>query len=262
MTLDPLLGVLFLAPLGVGVVVALLMSPLHRALATRRRQALLVDRVVTGRVARLTGPERRRAVRHLHREAGNPVATVLGLAVVSGVVTLVAALVVANAGLGAAQRRTTITGLVGALDDAGLPTPSSGSEIAVVAGIAAVLLALAVAALHVGALDVERRRSMPVTRPWPLSKRRTTWLVAAGLFLLLALIGLETGALAAGLFLLGHQLTVRATRPKACIDPPALPEALRAARLPGPKERRLIRSRRRPAPGMPGPSAPPNGART
>ena len=79
------------------------MSPLHRALATRRRQALLVDRVVTGRVARLTGPERRRAVRHLHREAGNPVATVLGLAAVSGVVTLVAALVVANAGLGAVR---------------------------------------------------------------------------------------------------------------------------------------------------------------
>ena len=62
MSFDPTLGVRFLLPLAVGVVVALLMSPLHSALARRRRQALLVDRVVTGRVARLTGPERRRAV--------------------------------------------------------------------------------------------------------------------------------------------------------------------------------------------------------
>ena len=260
MTLDPLLGVLFLAPLGVGVVVALLMSPLHRALATRRRQALLVDRVVTGRVARLTGPERRRAVRHLHREAGNPVVTVLGLATVSGIVTLVAALVVAGTGLGASVRLAAITRLIGALDDAGLPTPTSGTGL--VAAIAAALLALAIASLHVAALDVERRRSMPVTRPWPLSRRRTTWLVAAGVFLLFVLIGPANGALAAGLFLLGHQLTVRVLRPKACVDPPSLPEALRAARLPGPKERRLIRSRRGPAPGLPGASAPPNGART
>ena len=55
-TFDPTLGVRFLIPLVVGAVVALLMTPLHAALARRRRQALLVDRVVTGRVARLVGP--------------------------------------------------------------------------------------------------------------------------------------------------------------------------------------------------------------
>ena len=81
------------------------------------------------------------------------------------------------------------------------------------------------------------------------------------LLVLLATIGIEDGGIAAGLFLLGHQLAARATRARMCTDAPVLPEALRAARLPGPKERRLIRSRRGPAPGLPGASAPPNGAR-
>ncbi|MEJ2869652.1 protein kinase [Actinomycetospora sp. OC33-EN08] len=250
--LDPVAGLRLLAPLALGVLVALCLSPLYRALATRRRQALLVDRVVTGRVAQLSGPDRRRAVRHLHHEAGNPVPAVLGLAAVAGLITLVAAVLTARAAVGAADRRALITRLMAVVDDAGLPTPSSGSAVLVVAVVVSVLLALAIATLHVATLDVERRRTMPVTRPWPLSKRRTTWLVAAVVFVLLFAIGLENGALAAGLFLLGHQITVRAMRPRLCAAAPVLPEALRAARLPGPKERRLIRSRRGPAPGLPG----------
>lgn len=251
MTLDPGAGLRLLAPLVVGVLLALVASPLYRALVARRRQALLVDRVVTGRVARLTGPERRRAVRHLHREAGDPVPVVLGLAAVAAVVTVAGAVLTARAATsGNADRRELIDRLLGVLDDAGLPTPAAGSAVLVVASLFSLLLALAVASLHVAALDVERRRAMPVTRPWPLSKRRTTWLLAAVVFGLLAVIGLENGALAAGLFLLGHQLTLRAMRPKLCAAAPVLPEALRAARLPDPKERRLIRSRRGPAPGL------------
>ncbi|GAA4853620.1 hypothetical protein GCM10023201_54060 [Actinomycetospora corticicola] len=251
MTLDPGAGLRLLAPLAVGVLVALLASPLYRALVARRRQALLVDRVVTGRVARLTGPERRRAVRHLHRQAGDPVPMVLGLAALAGTISVVGALFTARATTGGnADRRAVIDGLLGALDDAGLPTPGAGSAVLVVASVVSVLLALAVATLHVAALDVERRRAMPVTRPWPLSRRRTTWLLAVLVFALLLLIGLENGALAAGLYLLGHQMTLRALRPKLCTMAPALPEALRAARLPDPKERRLIRSRRGPAPAV------------
>jgi predicted Ser/Thr protein kinase len=258
---DPTLGARFLLPLVVGMVVALLSSPLHAALARRRRQALLVDRVVTGRVARLTGPERRRAVRHLHREAGHPVSVVAGLAVAAGLVTLLAAVFTARAALGAGDRRAVLTRLFDELDATGLPTPSSSVGVVVVAVALAVVLALAVGTLHVAALDLERRRAMPVTRPWPLSKRRVTWLAAVAAFLVLLAVGVQNGGLAAGLFLLGHQLTARAMRPRACTLAPVLPEALRAARLPGPKERRLIRSRRGPAPGLPGAAGPPNGAR-
>ncbi|GLZ52802.1 protein kinase [Actinomycetospora sp. NBRC 106378] len=251
MTLEPGAGLRLLAPLVVGVLVALCASPLYRALVARRRQALLVDRVVTGRVARVTGPERRRAVRHLHRQAGDPVPVVLGLAGLAGVITVVGAVLTARLTSGGnADRRELIDRFVATLDDAGLPTPGSGSTVLVVATVVSVLLALAVATLHVAALDVERRRAMPVTRPWPLSRRRTTWLFAALVFGLLLLIGLDNGALAAGLFLLGHQAVVRAMRPKLCATPPVLPEALRAARLPDPKERRLIRSRRGPAPSL------------
>ncbi|WP_018331802.1 serine/threonine-protein kinase [Actinomycetospora chiangmaiensis] len=251
MTLDPGAGLRLLTPLAIGVLLALVASPLYRALVTRRRQALLVDRVVTGRVARLTGPERRRAVRHLHRQAGDPVPVVLGLAALAAVVTVVGAVLTARtATAGNADRRELIDRLLGVLDDAGFPTPGASSAVLVVASLVSVLIALAVATLHVAALDVERRRAMPVTRPWPLSRRGTTWLLAAVVFGLLFLIGLDNGALAAGLFLLGHQLTLRAMRPKLCTVAPALPEALRAARLPDPKERRLIRSRRGPAPGL------------
>ncbi|MCD2188396.1 serine/threonine-protein kinase [Actinomycetospora soli] len=263
MTLDPGAGLRLLAPLAAGLLLALCASPLYRALVARRRQALLVDRVVTGRVARLTGPERRRAVRHLHRQAGDPVPVVLGLAALAGTVTVVGAVLTARLAVGGnADRRALIDRVVGTLDDAGLPTPSSGSAVLVVASVVSVVLALAVAALHVAALDVERRRAMPVTRPWPLSKRRTTWLFAAVVFVLLMIVGLENGALAAGLFLLGHQMTVRAMRPKLCAEAPVLPEALRAAKLPDPKERRLIRSRQGPAPSLGAAGArPPTAAR-
>ena len=261
MTFDPTLGVRFLIPLVVGAVVALLMTPLHAALARRRRQALLVDRVVTGRVARLVGPERRRAIRHLHREAGHPVTVVGWLAAASGGITLLAAVVTASAAAGAADRRAVLTRVFDQLDAAGLPTPSSGTGLVVVSLALGLVLALAVAALHVATLDLERRRAMPVTRPWPWSRRRVTWLAAAAVLLVLLTIGIQDGGIAAGLFLLGHQLAARATRARMCTDAPVLPEALRAARLPGPKERRLIRSRRGPAPGLPGASAPPNGAR-
>lgn len=261
MSFDPTLGVRFLVPFAVGVLAALVMAPLHSALARRRRQALLVDRVVTGRVARLTGPERRRAIRHLHREAGHPVLVVTGLAVAAGAVTLFAAVLTARATLGAPDRRAVLARLFDELDTAGLPAPSGPLGLVIVAVGLAVVLALAVGTLHVATLDLERRRSMPVTRPWPLSKRRITWLAAVVVFLVLLAVGVENGGLAAGLFLLGHQLTVRAVRPRACTVAPILPEALIAARLPGPKERRLIRSRRGPAPGLPGAAAPPNGAR-
>ncbi len=261
MTFDPTLGVRFLLPLVVGLVVALLMTPLHGALARRRRQALLIDRVVTGRVARLTGAERRRAIRHLHAEAGHPVSVVAGLALASGAVTLLAAVITARAALGAADRRAVMTRLFDELDASGLPTPSSSTGLVVVTVALGMVLALAVATLHVATLDLERRRAMPVTRPWPWSRRRVTWLAAAAVLLVLLAVGIEGGGLAAGLFLLGHQLTARAMRPRACTVAPVLPEALRAARLPGPKERRLIRSRRGPAPGLPGAAAPPNGAR-
>ncbi|HEY2222756.1 protein kinase domain-containing protein [Actinomycetospora sp.] len=257
MSFDPTLGARFLLPLLVGLVVALLMSPLHTALARRRRQALLVDRVVTGRVARLTGPERRRAIRHLHAEAGHPVSVVAGLALASGVVTLIGAVVTARAAAGSTDRKAMLTRLFDQLDAAGLPAPSGSTGLVVVAVAVGVVLALAVGTLHVATLDLERRRAMPVTRPWPWSKRRVTWLAAGVVMLVLLGVGIQTGGLAAGLFLLGHQLMARAMRPRACTVAPVLPEALRAARLPGPKERRLIRSRRGPAPGLPGASGPP-----
>jgi hypothetical protein len=232
---DPTLGARFLLPLLVGMVVALLMSPLHGALARRRRQALLIDRVVTGRVARLTGPERRRAIRHLHAEAGHPVSVVAGLALASGAVTLVGAVITARATVGSTDRRAVFTRLFDQLDAAGLPTPSSSTGLVVVTVVLGLLLALAVGTLHVATLDLERRRAMPVTRPWPWSKRRVTWLAAGVVMLVLLAVGIQAGGLAAGLFLLGHQLTARATRPRACTVAPVLPEALRAARLPGPK---------------------------
>lgn len=257
MSFDPTLGARFLLPLLVGLVVALLMSPLHTALARRRRQALLVDRVVTGRVARLTGPERRRAIRHLHAEAGHPVSVVAGLALASGAVTLTGAVVTARAAAGSTDRKAVLTHLFDQLDAAGMPTPSGSTGLVVVAVAVGVVLALAVGTLHVATLDLERRRAMPVTRPWPWSKRRVTWLAAGVVMLVLLGVGIQTGGLAAGLFLLGHQLTARAMRPRTCTVAPVLPEALRAARLPGPKERRLIRSRRGPAPGLPGASGPP-----
>jgi len=260
-TFDPTLGVRFLIPLVVGAVVALLMTPLHAALARRRRQALLVDRVVTGRVARLTGPERRRAIRHLHREAGHPVTVVGWLAAASGTITVLAALLTASAAPDSTARSTALSRVFAELDAAGLPSPSSSTGVAVVSVALGLVLALAVATLHVSTLDLERRRAMPVTRPWPWSRRRVIWSAAGVVLLLLLLIGIEDGGLAAGLFLLGHQLAARVARPRMCTAAPVLPEALRAARLPGPKERRLIRSRRGPAPGLPGASAPPNGVR-
>ncbi len=257
MDFDPTLGARFLLPLVVGLVVALLMSPLHAALARRRRQALLVDRVVTGRVARLAGPERRRAIRHLHAEAGHPVTVVAGLALASGVVTLLGAVITARAAASSTDRRAVLSHLFDQLDAAGLPTPSGSTGLVAVATALGAVLALAVGTLHVATLDLERRRAMPVTRPWPWSRRRVTWLAAGVVLLVLLAVGIEVGGLAAGLFLLGHQLTARAIRPRACTVAPVLPEALRAARLPGPKERRLIRSRRGPAPGLPGASGPP-----
>jgi hypothetical protein len=222
-TFDPTLGVRFLIPLVVGAVVALLMTPLHASLARRRRQALLVDRVVTGRVARLTGPERRRAIRHLHREAGHPVTVVGALAAASGTITALAAVVTASAAPDSTARSTALSRVFAELDAAGLPSPSSSTGVAVVSVALGLVLALAVATLHVGTLDLERRRAMPVTRPWPWSRRRVIWSAAGVVLLLLLLVGIEDGGLAAGLFLLGHQLAARVARPRMCTAAPVLP---------------------------------------
>jgi serine/threonine protein kinase len=50
--------------------------------------------------------------------------------------------------------------------------------------------------------------------------------------------------LGAALFLLAHGVVTRVARPRACREAPVVPEALRAARLPAVKERRLLRARR------------------
>ncbi|MDD7966433.1 serine/threonine-protein kinase [Actinomycetospora lemnae] len=253
-----------------GVLTALAMAPLHRRAARQRRTAMLVDRVVTDRVARLSGAERRRARRHLHRAADLPLPRALGLTVLTAAATaLVGALVVSLvADQLAAGRRTVVRGLIATLEDAGLPAPTSAGPTITITGIVVLaLLSLAAAGLYVGGLDVERRRAMPVTRPWPTSRGKAT--LVLGLLLALALV-LAGGSLAvpgvalgAALFLLSHQVVTRIGRPAACREAPVVPEALRAARLPPVKERRLLRARRPrgeradDAPALPSPSPAP-----
>ncbi|HSK59544.1 MAG TPA: hypothetical protein VK935_10875, partial [Actinomycetospora sp.] len=238
-----------------GVVTALAMAPLHRRAAAQRRSAMLVDRVVTDRVARLTGAERRRARRHLHRAADLPVLRALGLTALTALITAAAgALVVALvADQLAAGRRAVLRDVVGRLDDAGLPAPTaSGPTVTVVGLVVLALLALGAAGLYVGGLDVERRRAMPVTRPWPTSPGKATLVLGVLLFLALVLVGGSVGVpgvgLGAALFLLAHQVVARIGRPRACREAPVVPEALRAARLPPVRERRLLRARRAPRP--------------
>jgi predicted Ser/Thr protein kinase len=190
-----------------GVVTALAMAPLHRRAAAQRRTAMLVDRVVTDRVARLAGAERRRARRHLHRAADLPVPRALGLTALTALITAaVGALVVTLvADQLAAGRRTVLRDLIGRLDDAGLPSPAASGPTVTIGG--RLLLALAV-----------------------------------------VLVGASAGtpgvALGAALFLLAHQVVARIGRPRACREAPVVPEALRAARLPPVRERRLLRARR------------------
>lgn len=244
-------GMPVLVVLVAGVLTALAMAPLHRRAAGRRRTAMLVDRVVTDRVARLTGAERRRARRHLHRAADLPVPRALGLTLLTAVATavvgaLTVSLVADELGQG---RRLVIRGLIARLGDVGLPAPTASGPTVTVAGLVVLaVLSLAIAALYVGGLDVERRRAMPVTRPWPASRGKATLML--GLLLALALV-LAGGSLAvpgvglgAALFLLAHQVVARAGRPRACREAPVVPEALRAARLPAVKERRLLRARK------------------
>ncbi|MDD7920967.1 serine/threonine-protein kinase [Actinomycetospora callitridis] len=234
-----------------GVLTALAMAPLHRRAAAQRRTAMLVDRVVTDRVARLAGAERRRARRHLHRAADLPVPRAIGLTALTALVTVVIGVLTVSlvADELAAGRRLAIRGLIARLDDAGLPAPTTSGPTITVAGLVVLgLLSLTVAGLYVGGLDLERRRAMPVTRPWPASRGKAT--LALGLLLGLVLV-LAVGAaavpgvgLGAALFLLAHQVTARAGRPRACREAPVVPEALRAARLPPVRERRLLRARR------------------
>ena len=243
---------------GAGALVAFLMAPLHRRAAVARRHAMLVDRVVTDRLARLTGTERRRAWRHLHRAAGVPGPRALGLTLLSAALTIGLAVLAVSllADRLDAGRRAAVRALAGRLDDAGLPAPATTGPTVTVAGLVVLaLLSLAVAGLYVGGLDLERRRAMPVTRPWPTTRGRATGALAVVVFLALVIAGATTGAgLAAGLFLLAHQIVARAGRARACREAPVVPEALRAARLPAVKERRLLRARR----ALP-PPAPPNG---
>ena len=259
-------GVPVLVVVVAGVLTALAMGPLHRRAARQRRGAMLVDRVVTDRVARLTGAERRRARRHLHRAADLPVPRALGLTLLTAVVTaaagaLTVSLVADDLGQG---RRLAVRGLIASLDDLGLPAPTTSGPTITVAGLVVLaVLSLAVAGLYVGGLDVERRRAMPVTRPWPTSRGKAT--VVLGLLLALALV-LAGGSLAvpgvglgAALFLVAHGVVTRIRRPRACREAPVVPEALRAARLPAVKERRLLRARRRTEqPELP--ASPPSGA--
>ncbi|GAA4867296.1 serine/threonine-protein kinase [Actinomycetospora straminea] len=250
-----------------GVLTALAMAPLHRRAARQRRTAMLVDRVVTDRVARLSGAERRRARRHLHRAADLPLPRALGLTVLTAAATaVVGALVVSLvADQLAAGRRTVVRGLIARLEDAGLPAPTSAGPTITVTGIVVLaLLSLATAGLYVGGLDVERRRAMPVTRPWPTSRGTATLLLGLLLGLALVLTGGSLAvpgvALGAALFLLSHQIVTRIGRPSACREAPVVPEALRAARLPAVKERRLLRARRprgEDAPALPSPSPAP-----
>lgn len=244
-------GVPVLVVLVAGVLTALAMAPLHRRATAHRRTAMLVDRVVTDRIARLTGAERRRARRHLHRAADLPVLRALGLTALTAAVTaalgaLAVSLVADELGQG---RRLVIRGLVSGLEDLGLPAPTSSGPTITAAGLVVLaVLCLAVAALYVGGLDVERRRAMPVTRPWPTSRGKA--ILALGVLLGLALV-LAGGSLAvpgvglgAAFFLLAHGIVTRVGRPRACREAPVVPEALRAARLPAVKERRLLRARR------------------
>lgn len=237
-------GLTVLAPLVGGGVLALLMIPLHAVLARHRRLALLVDRIVTDRIARLTGAERRRAFRHLHREAGTPALRAAAYAALAGIVTLVGTVLASSfwgPGL-AVVRRDGLRAAVAALENAGLPRPGLVLGLLPGSGIAALaLIALAVGSMHVGALDVERRRQMPVTRPWLLRRAHATLLLAGAVFLVLVAAGT---AVAAALFLFAHQLVARLARPGMCREAPVIPEALRAARLPGPRERRLLPPKR------------------
>ncbi|MDD7941461.1 serine/threonine-protein kinase [Actinomycetospora lutea] len=261
-------GMPVLVVLVAGVLTALVMGPLHRRATHQRRAAMLVDRVVTDRVARLTGAERRRARRHLHRAADLPVPRAIGLTVLTATVTAaVGALTVSLVADELGQdRRLAVRGLIAQLEDLGLPAPTgSGPTITVVGLVLLAALCLGVAGLWVGGLDVERRRAMPVTRPWPTSRGKAV--LALGLLLGLALV-LAGGSLAvpgvglgAAVFLLAHGVVTRIARPRACREAPVVPEALRAARLPAVKERRLLRARRakeQPDPALPAapPSAP------
>ena len=236
-------GLALLVPVVAGVVVAALMTPLHAAVARRRRSALFVDRVITDRLARLSGGDRRRAFRHLHREAGTPALGALGAAVGTAALTLLAAVLASSFwGPGVADARRALTGQVlDVLDGAGLPTPALASVLDVTGVLLVGVVALLVGSLHVGAWDVERRRRMPVTRPWPVRRGQAALILAAVVLLVVLAAG---PAIAAALFLLGHQVVARATRARACEVAPVMPEALRAARLPGPRERRLLPSRR------------------
>ncbi|GAA4919807.1 serine/threonine protein kinase [Actinomycetospora succinea] len=234
-----------------GVLTALAMAPLHRRAAHQRRSAMLVDRVVTDRVARLTGAERRRARRHLHRAADLPVPRAVGLTLLTAAVTgavgaLAVSLVADELGAG---RRLAIRGLIARMEDLGLPAPTASGPTITVGGVVVLaVLSFAVAGLYVGGLDVERRRAMPVTRPWPTSRGKATAMLGLVLALLLVLAGgtlaVPGVGLGAALFLLAHQLVTRTQRPRACREAPVVPEALRAARLPAVKERRLLRARR------------------
>lgn len=255
-------GAHLVALVAAGALTGVLMSPLHRALAQRRRTAMLVDRVVTDRTARLQGADRRRARRHLHHEAGMPAVGVVALATLAGLLTLAATVTASTVGgpVLAEDRRVVARDVLARLADAGLPVPSVSGAVTGSAVVVVLLAALGVATLHLGALDLERRRSMPVTRPWPLSRGRATAILAG----LLAVVLLAAGtAVAAALFLLAHQVVARLTRPGACREAPVVPEALRAARLPATRERRLLRGRR-PEPANPpvsGPrAAPPRGS--
>ncbi|PVZ09485.1 serine/threonine-protein kinase [Actinomycetospora cinnamomea] len=252
-----------------GVVTALAMAPLHRRAAAHRRTAMLVDRVVTDRVARLTGAERRRARRHLQRAADLPVPRALGLTVLTAAITAtVGALVVSLVADQLADgRRAVVRDVIGRLDDAGLPSPSSsGPTLTVVGLVVLALLSLATVGLYVGGLDLERRRAMPVTRPWPTGTGKATLVLGVLLFLAVVLaagsIGVPGVGLGALLFLLAHQVVARIGRPRACREAPVVPEALRAARLPPVRERRLLRARRAARPDQqvapaPAPSRPP-----
>jgi hypothetical protein len=215
--------------------------------------------VITDRLARLTGAERRRAWRHLHRAADLPGPRAIGLTLLTAAFTagLAAVAVSLLADRLDAGRRAAVRAVAGRLDSAGLPAPATTGPTVTVAGLVGLaLLSLAVAGLYVGGLDLERRRAMPVTRPWVTTRGRATWAFAVVVFLALVVAGASTtgAGAAAGLFLLGHQVVARAGRARACREAPVVPEALRAARLPAVRERRLLRARK----ALPAP-APPNG---
>jgi hypothetical protein len=236
-----------------GVLVGVLMGPLHAATARRRRTALLVDRVVTDRISRLEGTERRRAWRHLHRQAGFPAVRALGFAAATAAVTVAATLATASTVDWSLVegRREALRRMILRFDAAGLPTPTLAGALVASGVVVVAVCALVVAVAHVGALDVERRRAMPVTRPWPLSRRRATVLTA---LVLGAVLLIADTAVAPALFLLGHQVVARWRRPAACRVAPVVPEALRAARLPVTRERRLLRARRPVPPVAAGPA--------